>query len=264
MGFSIVVCSNDSSLKKSLRDFYTNREEKIYFEDNNLAVILKLITGKADALFLDMETGEKDYLQLIDILRRIYTKLPIVVFIENDSVEELILLKNYGVFYSALKPLQLNLLEDITESIKLINNKMSLIKGGVMRSLNIALVLSTNKKLRQNLSYIFNEMGISYIFESKELNGLLRILSFPLKAVFIDVNPYDKNGLDFIKLVKNISPQLKIIAVSGYSSENDIIIDAGADYCIEKSVLETSSESIVDKFNALMKKEKHLEKNKIN
>jgi len=264
MSYSIVVYSNDSSLKADLKVFFKNRKEDIFFENNGIAVILKLLNEEADVLFLDIDNNQKDYFTLLDILDRMYSKLPIVVFDKFDSLEELRILKQYGVFYSTMKPVQFSILKDITESIKSVKFDKFLIMGGNMRSLNIALILSTDKKLRESLSNLFDEMELSYIFESKELNGLLRIMSIPLKAVFIEVDPYDDEGLNFIKLIKSLMPQLTIIAVSNYCSDNDKIIKAGADYCILRSVLETSKKSIVEKFNVLMKKENQFEKNEIN
>jgi len=264
MNLSIIVYSNDHSLKATLKDFYKDREEKLVFVNNCMEVLLKLIKGKENILFLDIENNQEDCIALIDIINRMYKKLPIVVFNKFKSLEEWRILKKSGVFFSTMKPVQLNILKDVTESIKLIKYKKTLITGGPMRSLNIALVLTANKTLRESFSYLFNEMEISYIFESKELNGLLRIMSLPLKSVFIEVNPFDQSSLDFIKLVKNLKPQLRIIAVSDYSTESDRIIEAGADHCFQRSVLEESKESIVDKFNVLMEKENHLEKNEIN
>ena len=262
MSFSIVVYSHDTSFKTDLRKFFKNRKEKISYENNGIRVILRLIKEEANALFLDMNNNTKEYFKIIDILRRLYFRLPVVTFNASDSIEKLIQLKKYGVFYSTMKPVPFCILKEITKSIKLIKVEKIFIRGGYMKTLNIALVLSSNKTLRENFSHLFNEMGVSYVFESKELNGLLRIMSIPLKAVFIEINPYDKNGLDFIKLIKNLNPQLKIIAVSSYSSDNDLIIEAGADHCIDSSVIESSTDSIIEKFHVLMQ-EKHLEKKEI-
>jgi DNA-binding NtrC family response regulator len=262
MSFSIVVYSHDTSFKTDLKKFFEDREERISYENNSIRVILRLIKEEAHALFLDMNNNLRDYFKIIDILKRIYFRLPVVAFNASDSIEKLIKLKKYGVFYSTMKPVHFSILREITDSIKLIKFEKIFVRGGYMKTLNIALVLSSNNKLRENFSHLFNQMGVSYIFESKELNGLLRIMSIPLKAVFIEINPYDKSGLDFIKLIKNLNPQLKIIAVSSYSCDNDLIIEAGADHCIERSVIETEMDSIIEKFNALMQ-ENHLEKKEI-
>jgi len=263
MSFSIIVYTKDASLKAKLEDFYKNRKERVIYEENCMTVLLQLVKGEGNALFLDIDNNKENCITLIDIINRMYKKLPIVVFNKFKSLEEWRILKKSGVFFSTMKPVQLSIIKEVTESIKSIKYKKTLIMGGPMRSLNIALVLTNNNKLRESFSYLFNQMEISYIFESKELNGLLRIMSLPLKSVFIEVNPYDSNGLNFITLVRKLKPQLKIIAVSEYSSENDKIIEAGADHCFQRSVLEESKESIVDKFNVLMEKQNHLEKNEI-
>ncbi len=263
MSFSIIVHTKDVSLKAKLKNFYKNRKERVIFKENCMAVLLQLVKEEGDALFLDMDNNKENCINLIDIVNRMYKKLPIVVFNKFKSLEEWRMLKRSGVFFSTMKPVQLSILKEVTESLKSIQYQKTLIMGGPMRSLNIALVLTANKTLRESFSYLFNEVEISYIFESKELNGLLRIMSLPLKSVFIEVNPFDKSGLDFIKLVKNLKPQLRIIAVSDYSTENDKIIQAGADHCFQRSVLQESKESIVDKFNVLMEKRNHLEKNEI-
>lgn len=265
MKYSITVVSNDFKLKQDIRKFYKGHSVDLFFENNRISALLQILKTKTDLFFIDMNgNDEEDDFSLIKLAHYIYPELSIITFSGNTSVERLRKLSQLGIFYCAVKPIQFIELEELMGSVQSAINKSNQIiysPGGNMKSLNIALVLSTEKEFRENISNLLNEMGISYIFESRELDALLRIISLPLKVVFLDVESDDDKSLDFIRLIKRLKPQLNLIALSNYFADDERIIEAGADYCFLRPVLESGIKSISDKFNNVLKIKKELEIN---
>ncbi len=109
-----------------------------------------------------------------------------------------------------------------------------------MKDLKIALIVSSNPEIRERISNILMKIDISLILERKKRKALERILHVDIKLVFVDIEPKDKESLDFIRLIKKMRPRVSIIALTNETDEKDQkkYLDAGALYCFVKPVEE--------------------------
>ena len=109
-----------------------------------------------------------------------------------------------------------------------------------MKDLKIALIVSSNPDIRERISNILMKIDISLILERKKRKALERILHVDIKLVFVDIEPKDKESLDFIRLIKKMRPRVSIIALTNETDEKDQkkYLDAGALYCFVKPVEE--------------------------
>ena len=109
-----------------------------------------------------------------------------------------------------------------------------------MKDLKIALIVSSNPDIRERISNILMKIDISLILERKKRKALDRILHVDIKLVFVDIEPKDKESLDFIRLIKKMRPRVSIIALTNETDEKDQkkYLDAGALYCFVKPVEE--------------------------
>ena len=76
MKASIVVASNDSSLKEKMRQFFSQRKNRVFFENVGSSAILRLIEKPIDILMVDVEdciikSSSEFCSDILDVVRRL-------------------------------------------------------------------------------------------------------------------------------------------------------------------------------------------------
>ena len=123
-----------------------------------------------------------------------------------------------------------------------------------MKDLKIALIISSNTDIRERISNLLMKIDISLILEREKRKALERILHVDIKLVFVDIEPEDKEAVDFIRLIKKMRPRVSVMALTRDASkvEQQKYLDAGAMYCFIKSI---EAEEISKEVGRLISKE---------
>ena len=90
----------------------------------------------------------------------------------------------------------------------MINNS----KDGV--SVKIALVVSTDTRIRNLFSKLFRKLNVPYLFERDRTQALIRVLSIDLKLIIVDLEEDITDGIDFLKIILKLRPRLYIIMIT--------------------------------------------------
>lgn len=112
---SSVIVSEDSKVATQLTDILLKHDYTVTIEKSILKFICSILDKEINLLILDMDVPKTFNLDSIEIIRKIRPRLPIIVVMAETSLDALKTLVQKGVFYTAIKPLQS---EDLNEVIK--------------------------------------------------------------------------------------------------------------------------------------------------
>ena len=118
MGASVVVATDDLSMRDELGPFFKNRDYVVSFEKIGSRAILKLLEQDVDIFILDLKDDDNSNLDLINIIQKTRPRLPIVALSEDTSIERVRDLVERGVFYCAMKPVQIAEMEKVVEAVE--------------------------------------------------------------------------------------------------------------------------------------------------
>jgi len=114
---SVVIASEDPVVINELSTLLIRHDYSIIIEKSTIKSIIKILEHTIDFLILDFEQTQNSNMDLINIIRKTRPRLPIVVLSEDTSLETIRLLATAGVFYCALKPIQITEIDNVIEAI---------------------------------------------------------------------------------------------------------------------------------------------------
>ncbi|MDZ7400783.1 MAG: response regulator [candidate division KSB1 bacterium] len=112
---SSVIVSEDSKVATQLTDILLKHDYTVTIEKSILKFICNILDKEINLLILDMDVPKTFNLDSIEIIRKIRPRLPIIVVMADTSLDALKTMVQKGVFYTAIKPVQS---EDLNEVIK--------------------------------------------------------------------------------------------------------------------------------------------------
>ena len=104
------------------------------------------------------------------------------------------------------------------------------------------LIIYDEVNLCKTLKNLFNNKGYKVRYAPNGKDGMVLFLAEKPDVVILDMCLEEyMSGLEVLKKIKLISPLCRVIAMSGFFSEDNkeskrAAFKAGADYCIEKPV----------------------------
>ena len=122
MKSKVIITSNDKETITQLTNILNDKEYMVLCEDSKVKSIIQVLDNEADFIILDMEAPNKLDLDIIAILQRVRPRLPVIVLSDDNSVDTFVKLKEFKVFYSAVKPVRDDELELVIERIKSLKN----------------------------------------------------------------------------------------------------------------------------------------------
>lgn len=92
-------------------------------------------------------------------------------------------------------------------------------------------VIDDDNSILEFFRDVFSEMNLTIQTESDGRLGLKKVLQGQIKIVFLDIMLNDVNGLDILKEIKLKKPEVKVIMISGYLTEEVVekALQLGAD-----------------------------------
>lgn len=110
---SSIIVSADKSIVNLMTDVLLQYDYTVTIEKSILKLISSLLEKEITLLILDMDSPPGINFDSIDIIRKLCPRLPIVILSADSSLETLKILAQKGVFYSAIKPLQAEEIEEV-------------------------------------------------------------------------------------------------------------------------------------------------------
>ena len=117
---SVLILTRDIGLPDTInRNFFPQKKFKIIFEQDNGKAILRILDHTIDAVIIDITDYNVEFLYTIKVLRHIKPSLPIISIYENENIELLKEMSEYGILYFAPK---LEMVDEIEKIFKAIEN----------------------------------------------------------------------------------------------------------------------------------------------
>ena len=118
MRHSVVIAASDPLIISLVSKVLMKRDWSILLTSSKLQSITDILENDVTLFILDYELPNNSSLDLITIIRTIRPKLPILVLCEDSSLETRQELAECGVFYCALKPIQVSEIEQVVLAVE--------------------------------------------------------------------------------------------------------------------------------------------------
>ena len=113
---SIIVSSNPAVINL-MTDILMQHDFTVTIEKSIIKFISSILEKEINLFILDLDSPEGLNFDSIDIIRKLRPRLPIIVLLEDDSLETLKTLVQKGVFYSAIKPVQNEEIQEVIQAV---------------------------------------------------------------------------------------------------------------------------------------------------
>lgn len=118
---SALLVTENEILTQQLSDIFLKNRYSVIIEKSKIKSILKMLQQNIDLIMIDIDASLNFNLDLVDIIKRTRPRLPIIVISKDDTVETLRNFIQAGVFYYALKPIDVDEIERLLETVGHVN-----------------------------------------------------------------------------------------------------------------------------------------------
>jgi len=122
MNKDVIVLTKDIEFKKDINRLLTDRQYQAFFEEDDGRYLLKTLNHSSTFTILDLSYSSKAGVILVRILNKIKPGISMIVFNDKADKEEMRILKELGIFYYSIKPLKVEEMSMIIDSIMRIQN----------------------------------------------------------------------------------------------------------------------------------------------
>jgi len=120
---SSIIVSADASVINPMTDILMQYDYTITIEKSIIKFISSMLEKEISLLILDLDQPEGPNFDSIDIIRKLRPRLPIIVLSADGSLDMLKMLAQKGVFYTAIKPIITEEIEEVIQAIANSHNK---------------------------------------------------------------------------------------------------------------------------------------------
>ena len=103
---SAVVATQDTFILRQTTNLLAERNYSVIPVNSACSSILNILEKETSLVFLDLDMLDNDTMDYIQIIKKTRPKLPVIVMIEDSSIETVRQLVQAGVYYCAIKPFQ--------------------------------------------------------------------------------------------------------------------------------------------------------------
>ena len=114
---SSIIVSSDPAVINLMTDILMQHDFTVTIEKSIIKFISSILEKEINLFILDLDSPEGLNFDSIDIIRKLRPQLPIIVLLEDDSLETLKTLVQKGVFYSAIKPVQNEEIQEVINAV---------------------------------------------------------------------------------------------------------------------------------------------------
>lgn len=130
---SVVLSSKDPHVKNPLKEFFNERGYQVIIEGQGSSALLKTLEKPVDLFINDFPEDGDLNLDIIEIIRKMKPRVPIVVLCANTSLAIIRKLSEAGVFYCAMKPIQIGEMEKVVEAVERLHVNKAKRSAGTIR-----------------------------------------------------------------------------------------------------------------------------------
>ena len=114
---SSTILSSDARVVNQMTDILMQHDFTVTVEKSIIKFISSMLEKEISLLILDLDSPQGVNFDSIDIIRKLRPRLPIIVILVDNSLETLKTLVQKGVFYTALKPVLVEEIEEVIQAV---------------------------------------------------------------------------------------------------------------------------------------------------
>ena len=115
---SVFIVTGSSQVRQELNSFFKARQYEVTFGKFGSRTVLELLEKSVNIFIMDFKRCDRTYLDIVKIIKHAVPSLPIIALCDDTSVTSVRELLQAGVFYCAMKPVQLTEIEQIVEGLE--------------------------------------------------------------------------------------------------------------------------------------------------
>ena len=112
-----IITSEDPTIKNQISEIILKYNYSLIQTNSALNSVLKILEKQVDIFIIDLDFLQNTGLDLIKIIKRMRPRLPIIVLSEDFSLDTVRKFTESGVFYCAMKPIQIYEIENVLEAV---------------------------------------------------------------------------------------------------------------------------------------------------
>ena len=222
----ILVVDDNKEFCRNLKDVLEMKDFEVETAHDGFQALELVKQNGFDVVLMDVKMPVMDGLETFKQMKEIIPDIPVILataYAVEDLIREAL---REGAFGSLSKPIDFdnlfNIIEDATH------------KGGLL------LVVDDDRSLCGNMTDILSKKGyrVSVAYDGKMAIQKTRENDFDL--ILLDMKLPPLNGLETYLTIRNIRPNVVVIAITGYPSElgNLVqqILERNAYTCLEKPI----------------------------
>jgi DNA-binding NtrC family response regulator len=114
---SSTILSSDAHVVNQMTDILMQHDFTVTVEKSIIKLISSMLEKEISLLILDLDSPQGVNFDSIDIIRKLRPRLPIIVILVDNSLETLKTVVQKGVFYTALKPVLVEEIEEVIQAV---------------------------------------------------------------------------------------------------------------------------------------------------
>jgi len=114
---SSIIVSSDPAVINLMTEILMQHDFTVTIEKSIIKFISSVLEKEINLLILDLDSPQGLHFDSIDIIRKLRPRLPIIVLLMDESLDVLKKLVPKGVFYTALKPIQREEIEEVIQAV---------------------------------------------------------------------------------------------------------------------------------------------------
>ncbi len=208
----ILVVDDDPNLLNLLVDTLSTIGYVVTGAEDGAIALDKLRENEFDLMITDIKMPRLDGISLLRRVRRYYPKLP-VLFITGMTTPEIIGRATADGFLA--KPFRISHME------QLIENTLSGKQEKVDRPISRVMVVDDDDIFRQALTDMLQANDYVPISVESGEHALKELGNGTVDAVIVDIKMPDMDGIDLMKQIKRLYPDLPVVLVTAHFSLDD-------------------------------------------
>ena len=230
----ILVVDDDTIILKYLVKFTKNQGYEVFSADNGKDAYEIFKKNMPHIILSDLRMPEMDGMELLHSVRKICKSSEFIFLTEFRDSEKAIQALRYGVTDYLKKPINLDRLQSVLDSVKekLLRQKKELPPPPVV------LLVEDNKETNYRLTRFLKTkmLKVHAAFNGEEALEFFK--KNKVDVVLLDISMPKMNGIDTLKEMKSLRDDFEAIIMTGYYSESDAIeaLRIGAYNLIEKPI----------------------------
>jgi DNA-binding NtrC family response regulator len=204
-----------------------------------------------DAIVLDVKMPDIGGLEVFNQIRALRPEMPTIILTGHPSIRDAFKTARQGIADYLSKPVDI---EELAKKVRQVVSDSRQIPGEnkpidkvVDVPINV-LIVDDEVEFLDSLQRVFSRRGISTATSNSGLRALEILKEQPVDVVVLDVKMPGMDGLDVLRRIKQLFPNIQVILLSGHPSVDAAIEGArlgASEYLKKPPIIEELVETVV-------------------